>query len=400
MSDRYRVVVLRPNGQVRRGNPRSRQNAINKAKELRIKLKGPANVTVEKIEVEGQRVWPVGAPPPKAPKKAPPAKPWTYGDYDLPEPEEEGAPPTGPISIGKSFGGKEAASVLAALPIGSLFVTYIKGATTKRRFYMTTTTGGARQLTMQKFRPVESLDKIAAKASKGVVIEEGRGLQLSFPVASGRVDDYRAVSKPPKPSKFYDEPSEAGSWWSWAPGKKGEPRAPLPPVPKAQSAGGVMIRDDGQVLLRAPSGAFGGTHWTHAKGRIDKGEDEQVAALREILEETGWHAEVVAKIPGVFHGTTTENTYFVVRPLKLSDEPAVLGEKPGPRPGFRWPDWESVATMWVTPEAAREMLQSSPNATARKRDLQVLDAAVALWHTFQGKGPAPKTNLRGGKVRV
>jgi len=378
-SDRYRVVVRRPNGQTRYSNPRSKQGALHKARELRIKLKGPADITVERIEVEGKQVWPPkSATPPKhkAKAKGPVSPPvWAYDDYNLPDDPVPAPPPT-PV-VGKPFGKKQAHKVIAALPIGSLFVTYAKGS--KRQFYMKSTKGGVRQLTLEKFRPVESAAQLADRASKGIVIEEGDGKILSFPVASSRVDDYRAVSSP-KPRK------------SWAWGSQGKDYTPLPPPPKAKSAGGVLIRDDGKVLLRAPSGAFGGTYWTHAKGRIDKGEDEQVAALREILEETGWHAEVVAKIPGVFQGTTTENTYFVVRPVKLSDEPAVLKEKPGPRPGFRWPDWESVATQWVTPEEAREMLTASPNATARERDLQVLDAAYALWNELQGK--QPKKNRR------
>ena len=375
-SDRYRVVVRRPQGKTRYSNPRSKQSALRKANEIRIKLKGPANVTVERIEVDGKRVWPdKSAPPSKSKSKAkgPKAPPvWAYDDYNLPDDPMPPAPSAPTPTPGKHFGKKQAHKVIMDLPVGSLFATYTKGKA-KRHFYMKSTKGGVQQLTLEKFRPVESAAHLADRTSKGVVIEEGDGKMLSFPVASGWVDDYRAVSSPKKS-------------WAWESGKD---YTPLPPPPKAQSAGGVLIRKDGKVLLRAPSGAFGGTYWSHAKGRIDKGEDPQVAALREILEETGWHAEVIAKIPGVFQGTTTENTYFVARPLKLSDEPAVLKEKPGPRPGFRWPDWESVATQWVTPEEAREMLNASPNATARKRDLAVLDAAYALWNELQGK---PKKN--------
>ena len=50
-------------------------------------------------------------------------------------------------------------------------------------------------------------------------------------------------------------------------------------VPKADAYGGVLIDDAGRILLREPTDHFGGYVWTFAKGRIDKGETPEQAAL-------------------------------------------------------------------------------------------------------------------------
>jgi len=60
--------------------------------------------------------------------------------------------------------------------------------------------------------------------------------------------------------------------------------------------GGVVINSSGQVLLREPAGHYKGDVWTFAKGRPDPGESPEQTALREVLEETGYRAEIAAKI--------------------------------------------------------------------------------------------------------
>ncbi|MEX2501448.1 MAG: NUDIX domain-containing protein [Trueperaceae bacterium] len=53
-----------------------------------------------------------------------------------------------------------------------------------------------------------------------------------------------------------------------------------------EGAGGVVIRNDGQVLvLRRANGA-----WVFPKGHLDPGEDHLTAALREVEEEAGVRA--------------------------------------------------------------------------------------------------------------
>jgi ADP-ribose pyrophosphatase YjhB (NUDIX family) len=52
---------------------------------------------------------------------------------------------------------------------------------------------------------------------------------------------------------------------------------------KTHSAGGVVINDEGKVLVVSQHG----TSWSLPKGHIDPGEDALAAARREIYEESG-----------------------------------------------------------------------------------------------------------------
>ncbi len=59
--------------------------------------------------------------------------------------------------------------------------------------------------------------------------------------------------------------------------------------PRVQAAGGVVVADDGQVLLvHRPRY----DDWTLPKGKLDPGETFEAAALREVLEETGLHCRL------------------------------------------------------------------------------------------------------------
>src|SRR6266849_9008865 len=52
---------------------------------------------------------------------------------------------------------------------------------------------------------------------------------------------------------------------------------------KTRAAGGVVINDEGKVLVVSQRG----TSWSLPKGHIDFGEDALTAAKREIYEESG-----------------------------------------------------------------------------------------------------------------
>ncbi len=91
------------------------------------------------------------------------------------------------------------------------------------------------------------------------------------------------------------------------------------------SAGGVVLggEDDlDHVYIRKPAGNYG--PWAFAKGKIDEGETQEQAALREVEEEIG----IVAKIiPGGYLGKaegsmsfTHYYMMFAVRDLKRHDK--------------------------------------------------------------------------------
>jgi len=126
--------------------------------------------------------------------------------------------------------------------------------------------------------------------------------------------------------------------------------------------GGVVINPSGQVLLREPAGHYKGDIWTFAKGKPESGESPEQTAVREVLEETGYWAEIVAKIPGSFDGSRTSNEYFLMVPVKDTGR-------------F---DAETQAVRWATGEEARQLIQLNQKPKRRRRDLRVLKLALAL----------------------
>jgi 8-oxo-dGTP pyrophosphatase MutT (NUDIX family) len=134
-------------------------------------------------------------------------------------------------------------------------------------------------------------------------------------------------------------------------------------VPTADAYGGVLIDDSGCVLLREPTGHFGGYVWTFAKGRPDPGETPEETALREVLEETGQSAIIVSLISQVFPGTTSTTVFFLMAPvgapIKFTDE--------------------TKRTRWVSEPVARRLIATTIPDIGRERDLAVLAAAFDAW---------------------
>lgn len=120
----------------------------------------------------------------------------------------------------------------------------------------------------------------------------------------------------------------------------------------------------GQVLLREPSNHFDGYVWTFAKGKPQPEDTPEQTALREVKEETGYEAEVVDVLPGVFNSGLSGTAYFVMRHLGL----------PAPH------DWETQAVRWVSFDEAERLIAETTNLKGRERDLAVLMAAKTWFH--------------------
>lgn len=125
---------------------------------------------------------------------------------------------------------------------------------------------------------------------------------------------------------------------------------PSTPVRSLRSAGGVVLdeRGDGRrrVLLIAHRNLAGVPRWTLPKGGIEPGETEEVAALREVREETGHGARIVAAL-----GTLDYSFYW--RPDDVRYHKVVhwfLMHWDGLEPGERDDEAESVE--WVPLDAA------------------------------------------------
>jgi 8-oxo-dGTP pyrophosphatase MutT (NUDIX family) len=124
------------------------------------------------------------------------------------------------------------------------------------------------------------------------------------------------------------------------------------------------------VLLREPTGHHKGDRWTFAKGKPDPGELPEQTAMREVLEETGYRAEILGRIPGSYAGSRTRNEYFLMVPVEDTRRFSA----------------ETQAIRWVTGVEARQLIGLNHKPKRRRRDLRVLKLALAL---FQAVGPAP-----------
>jgi 8-oxo-dGTP diphosphatase len=62
-----------------------------------------------------------------------------------------------------------------------------------------------------------------------------------------------------------------------------------------RAAGGVVVRDGLVALVHRPRY----DDWTLPKGKLDRGESFEDAALREVEEETGLRARLVRELPSV-----------------------------------------------------------------------------------------------------
>jgi 8-oxo-dGTP pyrophosphatase MutT (NUDIX family) len=81
--------------------------------------------------------------------------------------------------------------------------------------------------------------------------------------------------------------------------RRGAPRRPKIPTTREVSSGGVVYRrkDDGiEVVLASRRTRRGQLAWGLAKGGIETGESREVAAIREVREETGLTAEIEADL--------------------------------------------------------------------------------------------------------
>lgn len=145
----------------------------------------------------------------------------------------------------------------------------------------------------------------------------------------------------------------------------------LGPVPKADAYGGVLIDKAGRVLLREPTNHFGGYVWTFAKGRIDKGETPEQAALREVREETGYDAKIRGFIPKVFDGTTSSTVYFLMTPV---GEPGAMSD-------------ETAKIVWVSFDDASKLISLTKMPKGRERDLAVLQAVKSFLNAADVNSP-------------
>jgi ADP-ribose pyrophosphatase YjhB (NUDIX family) len=93
------------------------------------------------------------------------------------------------------------------------------------------------------------------------------------------------------------------------------------------SAGGLVLDDEGRVLLIRARDLRSRPVWTLPKGTLITGETSADAALREVREETGWRCELVRELEAVTYwfqrdGDRVRKTvrWFLMRPLEKVGE--------------------------------------------------------------------------------
>jgi 8-oxo-dGTP diphosphatase len=96
--------------------------------------------------------------------------------------------------------------------------------------------------------------------------------------------------------------------------------------PEVRAAGGVVVRR-GRGLRRRVAVIHRPKYmdWSLPKGKLERGEDFEQAALREVEEETGFRCEVLAELPPVTYLDRKERRklvrYWLMRPLEGRFEP-------------------------------------------------------------------------------
>ena len=77
-------------------------------------------------------------------------------------------------------------------------------------------------------------------------------------------------------------------------------------IKRKKAAGGIVIRSNNGILqtVLVQHKSHGG--WGFPKGHLDKGELPKAAALREVEEETGARAEILAALPSTEYNFTND----------------------------------------------------------------------------------------------
>jgi 8-oxo-dGTP diphosphatase len=111
----------------------------------------------------------------------------------------------------------------------------------------------------------------------------------------------------------------------------------------------VFVVRDGALLMGKRHGGFGAGFWGLPGGHLEKDETVEMAALRELKEETGLTAEKV-EFAVVFNNNNREEPYihFAMLASGVTGEPQLL--EPDKCAGWQWFDLDDLPneqTLWV-----------------------------------------------------
>ena len=127
--------------------------------------------------------------------------------------------------------------------------------------------------------------------------------------------------------------------------------------------GGIVVADDGRILLvqRGQEPAKGS--WSVPGGRIELDEDDPTATAREVLEETGLPV-VVGDLVGTVERDAPDGSVFVIRDYRCT--PADGADLSGVVAGD-----DAADVGWFTPDEVRK-LECAPGLVEALEDWDVL----------------------------
>jgi hypothetical protein len=99
------------------------------------------------------------------------------------------------------------------------------------------------------------------------------------------------------------------------------------------------------------------------------------------MEATGYHAEIIGRVPGTFQGATGPNVYFLMRPI-------------GPQDAFEYSECKPVR--WATPSEAQTLIDHTIAKIGRRRASDVLEAAVTAFGQARPASHAVDSAEQGG----
>lgn len=103
---------------------------------------------------------------------------------------------------------------------------------------------------------------------------------------------------------------------------------------------GVVVRQNGRVLLGQRLGSTGSGHWGFPGGHLEYGEEVEECAARELFEETGLKARSIRV--GPWTNDTMEKHYLTLFAFVDSFEGEVQLKEPGKCLGWHWFEWNAL----------------------------------------------------------
>lgn len=106
---------------------------------------------------------------------------------------------------------------------------------------------------------------------------------------------------------------------------------------------GVIVQRDGMVLLGMRKGAHGAGTWALPGGHLDFGETVEHCAIREVREETGLHAQVMARGPYTSNLFQKEGKHYITL-FVIAHAPTGVPRicEPSKCSDWRWFRWSTL----------------------------------------------------------